>query len=421
LNTDKAVRYHRLRRRTAVAGTVVSAAALLSLLVTGSSALLRDAVAVNDSPAAGIAAYVVVLGLLLQAAALPLAYYSSVVIDRRYGLSTESTAQWLRDYVKGALVSIVMWIGAAEGLYLTVRQWPQAWWIAAAVGFGAAALLVAQIAPIVLLPLFYRFTPLARPELQERLRALSRRAGLPVLGVYEWGLGSKTRRANAALVGVGATRRILLSDTLLEDYSDDEVEVILAHELGHHAHRDVLKTVTAQACVLVVSFGAAAAVMNLALTVSRLQLTGASDVAGLPLIVLVGAGVALALTPLMHALSRLHERRADAFALRLTGRPAAFVSAMRRLGAQNLAEPHPSRTALWLFHSHPPIAERIATAEKRGQSPFFEIGQSEKKGTVPLFQNRTVGEKGDCPLFSSAGEGGMGDPGAGGPRDPTAA
>ena len=359
-------------------GTLLSGGLLLLLLLTGASALLRDVAAFWADQTSGhsissttvIAAYVLLLGVILQTAALPVAYYSSVIVERRYGLSTETTAQWLRDYAKGALVSMGMWIAAAEGLYLAIRQWPDAWWMAAAIGFGAAALLVAQIAPIVLLPLFYRFSPLERPELQERLRELSERAGLPVLGVYEWGLGNKTRRANAALVGVGATRRILLSDTLLADYSDDEVEVILAHELGHHAHRDLLKAVTAQTCVLVASFGAAAAAINLALGVSRLGLRSAADVAGLPLIVLVGAGAALALTPLTHALSRFHERRADAFALRLTDRPSAFVSAMRRLGAQNLAEPHPSRAALWLFHSHPPIEERIADAEKRGTVPF---------------------------------------------------
>jgi len=375
VNTDKAVRYHRLRRRTAVADTLLSAALLLALVLTGASAILRDVAAfgppqtVGRSSAATIAVYVVLLGLIVQTAGLPLAYYGSVTIERRYGLSTEPTMQWVRDYAKGAAISALMWMAAAEGLYLTIRQWPNAWWIAAAIGFGCAALLVAQIAPIVLLPLFYRFIPLQRPELQERLRTLSTRAGLPVLGVYEWGLGSRTRRANAALVGVGATRRILLSDTLLADYSDEEVEVILAHELGHHANRDVLKTVIAQTGLLLASFGIAAAVMRHAVGISRLGLTSSADVAGLPLIVLVGAGVALALTPLTHALSRFHERRADAFALRLTNRPAAFVSAMRRLGAQNLAEPHPSRAALWLFHSHPPIEERIARAEKSGPVP----------------------------------------------------
>jgi Zn-dependent protease with chaperone function len=369
VNTDKAVRYHRLRRRTAVAGTLLSAGLLLSFILTGASTFVRDRLAFGGlhapaSSAVAIAAYVLVLGFIVQTAALPLAYYGSVIVERRYGLSTESGAQWLRDYVKGSLVSILIWILAAEGLYLTIRQWPSGWWISAAIGFGCAALLVAQIAPILLLPLFYRFTPLERPELHERLRALSQRAGLPVLGVYEWGLASKTRRANAALVGVGATRRILLSDTLLADYSDEEVEVILAHELGHHAHRDVVKAVIAQTFVLMASFGAAAAVMNAAVAISRLKLTGASDVAGLPLIVFVAGGVALALTPLTQALSRFHERRADAFALQLTNRPGAFVSAMRRLGAQNLAEPRPSRAALWLFHSHPPIEERIAQAQR---------------------------------------------------------
>ena len=370
MNTDKAVRYHRLKRRTAVGGVVVTAATLTALLATGASVRLRDVAAAlaGDSGAASspvtIAIVVVALCALLQAVALPLAFYGSLALDRRYGLSSESAQAWLKDYAKGALLSAVLWLAAAELVYFAIREWPRAWWIAAALGCGVATLALAGAAPILLLPLFYRFKPLERPLLHDRLRRLSELAGMPVLGVYEWGLGEKTRRANAALVGVGATRRILLSDTLLAGYSDDEIEAILAHELGHHAHRDVLKGVAAQTLLLLLGFGAAAVVLAAAIRAGVPRgLAGTADVAGLPLLLLAAGSVTVALTPLTNALSRLHERRADAYALRLTQRPSAFVSAMRRLAAQNLAEPQPSRTVVRLFHSHPPVEERIRRAE----------------------------------------------------------
>lgn len=377
MNIDKAVRYHRLKRRAAVATTLLAATLLVTLLISGGSASLRDLAALGtpqpeslqSSPRA-IALYVMALWIVWQLSAMPLTYYSAVILERRYGLSAESTARWARHYVKAALVSIVLSLAAAEALYFAIRHLPNGWWIASALGFGTAFLVLVRIAPVALFPIFYRFTPLDRPELQERLRALTVRAGLPVVGVYEWGLGEQTRRANAALVGVGATRRILLSDTLLAGYSDDEIEVILAHELAHHAHRDVLNGVVVQSAVLFAGLGTTAWVIH---TIVRdggwMGIRGAADIAALPLMLLVVGGISLALTPFTHALSRFHERRADAYALRLTERPGAFISAMRRLGAQNLAEPNPSRAAVWLFHSHPPIQDRIASAESPADSP----------------------------------------------------
>jgi STE24 endopeptidase len=221
---------------------------------------------------------------------------------------------------------------------------------------------LAKIAPLVLLPMFYTFTPLERESLRARLVALSRRAGVPVLGIYEWGLGEKTRRANAALVGTGTTRRILVSDTLLSQFSDDEIEVILAHEIAHHVHRDMLKGLVAEGLLLLASFYAAA----VALTAGRdlLGLRSPSDLTGLPLLLLAGGVTMVVATPVVNALSRRNERRADRYALALTRQPDAFVSAMKRLAAQNLAEERPSRLALWLFYTHPPIGQRIDAARE---------------------------------------------------------
>jgi len=370
VNTDKAVRYHRLKRRASVGATALCTVMCAALIVTGASAWLRNlaaAVAASSHAAQStpvvIAVYVLLLCALWQLVVLPIAFYSGVILERRYALTQQTSPAWLRDQVKGSLVFTVLAIGGAEFLYYTIRRWPDQWWLIASVGFGCAILLIARLAPVLVLPLFYRFKPLDRPPLQNRLRTLAARAGLPALGVYEWGLGEKTRRANAALVGVGGTRRILLSDTLIADYSDDEIEVVLAHELAHHAYHDVLTAMAAQTALLLLGLASAAWTIEFAADVRPwVATTDAADVAGLPLILLATGCIFVIAAPLVNALSRRHERRADAYALRLTARPTAFISAMRRLGAQNLAEPQPSRTVQWLFHSHPPIEERIEHA-----------------------------------------------------------
>jgi STE24 endopeptidase len=216
------------------------------------------------------------------------------------------------------------------------------------------------MAPVWLMPLFYRFQPLEREALRQRLLALSQRAGVGVIGAFEWGLGEKTSRANAALVGAGRTRRIIVSDTLLKDYSDDEIEVILAHELAHHVHHDIWTALAVETLVMAAAFYAAHAAATNA--PPSLGLRGPADLGAWPLMILAGGAVSLLLAPVSNAWSRYNERRADAFAVRLSGRPAAFVSAMKRLGAQNLAEERPSRVAYWFFHTHPTMEQRIANA-----------------------------------------------------------
>ncbi|PYQ79702.1 MAG: hypothetical protein DMG03_25095 [Acidobacteria bacterium] len=190
-----------------------------------------------------------------------------------------------------------------------------------------------------------------REALRRRLLALADRAGARALGAYEWGLADKTKKANAALAGLGGTRRILVSDTMLAEYSEDEIEVVLAHELAHHVHGDIWKGILFESGLVLAGFYLASRV--LAAFAHPIGLNGVNDVAGLPLLVLAAGAVSFVMVPVAHAMSRAFERRADRFALDLTQNPGAFIAAMRRLGAQNLAEEHPSKIVQWLFYSHP--------------------------------------------------------------------
>ena len=362
-NEDKATRYHRLRRRASIAGTIAGALLLLILLVSGASAALRDAAArlAGGSFAGTIMLYVIAVAVLHELIQLPIAFYQGVTLERRYELSTQTTAQWWKDHGKAWSIALVFALAASFIVWSLLRWNPGRWWIWAAVSFSAILVLLAQLAPVLLLPLFYEFKPLDRAALVARLLSLAERAGARVLGVFEWRLSDRTKKANAALTGIGPTRRILLSDTLLAEHSDDEIEVILAHELAHHVHRDIWSAIALETVLIVIGFFIADRVLT-AFAMS-FALTGKTDIAALPLLLLTMGGVSVLLMPLANAFSRAHERRADRYALTMTGNAAAFVTAMRRLAAQNLAEEQPSRVVEVLFHSHPSTNARIAAAQ----------------------------------------------------------
>jgi STE24 endopeptidase len=368
-NEDKSALYHRLKRRSDLLGTAATAGVLAALVATGASLTLREvasffgmAVGLGYEESLTVVALAIILTLLLFLVELPFAFYQGFKLEHRFALSTESLRQWTVDQLKALALAMVFGSVAAAFVYWTIRRLPDWWWILAAAGLAAAMVALVHLAPVLLLPMFRSFKPLERQALVDRLVVLAARAGTRIGGVYEWGLSAHTKKANAALAGMGNTRRILLSDTLLADYSDDEIEVVLAHELSHHVHHDLWRGVAVQTAVLFVSgFVASVALRSLA---GPLELRGLDDPAGLPVLRLAAGMCSLVSRPLLNALSRVHERRADHYALESTGRPAAFISAMRRLAQQNLAEENPSLIVRWLFYSHPPIRERIEAAKR---------------------------------------------------------
>lgn len=374
-NEDKATRYHRLRRRASLLGSAAATLLLIVLLVTGAAAWLRTAIdtLTGGSMALTVALFTAIVVVLTDAVQIPFAYFQGLTLERRYGLGRQTRAGWWLDRGRALAVTLTLGVPAAIVVFALIAAFPAVWWLPAAVLFVFVLVGLALAAPIVLLPLFYTFAPLNRPELAARLLALARRAGTDVVGVFEWRLGDRTRKANAALTGLGHTRRILLSDTLLADHSDDEIEVILAHELSHHVHRDIWTGLALEAVSITV--GLLVADAALAAVSGHFGIAGKWDVAALPVLVLALGAVSLVLAPLAHAVSRAHERRADRYALEMTKNAQAFISAMKRLSASNLAEERPTRLVEWLFHSHPPTSARIAAATGWQQRQHIMAGQ----------------------------------------------
>jgi len=304
---------------------------------------------------------VLMLMLISKVLGAPLEYYG-FRLEHHYHLSNQKLRSWLWDEFKSFLVGLVMATVIVELLYLLMRQFEQNWWLVAWAVFLGLLVLLAQLAPVVLFPIFYKFEPLDDEELKRRLIVLSERAGTRVRGVYKWHLSEKSKKANAALTGLGATRRIILADTLLDNYSHDEIEAVLAHELGHHVHRHILKSILVQAGITLFGFWLADYVLSYAVY-HRHMYPYMSDFANLPLLILVATVLSFLLMPALNAYSRFNERQADRYCFQSVASIEPFISSMNKLAEQNLAEKTPSRWVEWLLHSHPAIAKRVAAAE----------------------------------------------------------
>lgn len=362
-DSPDALRYNRIRRWLGIADFMVGLLFLIVLLATGWSGRLHDLAlhAAFQSYPFALFLYVLMLMLIGKALGLGLDYYGYRV-ERRFHLSNQRLRAWIWDEVKGFLVGLVLGSIVVEVLYFVIRQSLEHWWVIAWAVFLGLFVLLAQLAPVILFPIFYKFAPLDNEELKARLVRLGEKAGTRVRGVYQWKLSEKSKKANAALTGMGSTRRIILADTLLDNYSTDEIEAVLAHELGHHVHRHILKSILLQAATTFVGFWAANAALLYA--IDRFNMfAGLSDFSNLPLLALVSTVLSFLLLPALNAYSRFNERQADRYAFESIASVGPFISSMNKLAEQNLAERTPSRWVEWFFHSHPAISRRVAAAE----------------------------------------------------------
>lgn len=356
-------RYNRIRRWLGIAEFLLGLALLVVILVTGWTSWLRDLAYSSGFQSYPLAVflYTLMLVVITKVLSLGLDYYS-FRLEQRYQLSNQKLRGWAWDQTKEVLVEAVLASVLVELLYFIIREFPEHWWVVAWLGFLGVTVLLAQLAPVVLFPIFYKFEPLQDEDLKLRLIRLGERAGTRVRGVYKWHLSEKSKKANAALTGLGNTRRIILADTLLADYSADEIEAVLAHELGHHVHRHIPKGIALQTVITLIGFWAANWALQYAVHRWHMFET-LSDFANLPLLALIFVLLSFVLMPALNAFSRYNERQADRYAFENIANIASFVSSMNKLADQNLAERTPSRWVEWLLYSHPAIARRIAAAE----------------------------------------------------------
>jgi STE24 endopeptidase len=353
-------RYQRQKLTVGLAGMGVGLAYLVVLALWAGphlDAVLRDWL--GDNPWLRLIGVLIVCGGGMELLTVPFDFWSSFVLEHRHQLSNQTLRVWIRQHLLALLVGSLIGGPLMFGLYALLR-WTEPWWLWATIGWLLVTLVLGRLMPVLILPLFYKVTPLHDDALKERLERLAQGTGLTLQGVYRLHLSAETKKANAALAGLGKTRRVLLGDTLLEQFTPEEIEVVFAHEVGHHVHRHLPKMVVISVVLSTVGFWLADVVLRM--LAQPLGYEAFNDPAALPLVLLVLMLFGVVLAPAQNALSRFFERQCDQYALDRTGLRNAYRAAFTKLARINKADTEPHPAIVWLFYDHPPIRARIAMA-----------------------------------------------------------
>lgn len=385
---ERARRYSRARHWLILAGLLWTGLLSVVALITGLSARLRDRAArVAPRRIGPVMPYVFASTVLSFLASLPLSYVGGFRLERRYALTNQSTGAWLADQMKRLGVNLALTVPLAQGIYWIMRRYPRRWWALLSALAIPFTIVLSQLAPVLILPLFNKFEPLKDHTLAERIKALAAERRVQVADVLQMDMSRQTNKSNAFFTGIGRTKRIVLGDTMLDEFTPDEIEAVLAHELAHQVHRDVWKLIGVGSLTTVVT---SYAVHRLAPPLIRRAgprtgldpEQGVGDVAAIPLLGLLLGGVSLVLAPLRNAWSRRAvEHAADRYALDLTRNPQAFVGAMEKLGRMNLADPKPPALVKYLLYSHPPLQERIDFARRYATAIDAPAGDGLSQGS----------------------------------------
>lgn len=362
---EQARQYARTRRLLSLVDLLIGLVYLLVWVFTGLGVRLKAVMLTfTDQNWLLVAGILLALGAGMALVSLPLGYYTGFVLPHRYGLSNQTLKDWLGDQLKGLLISVPLALLLVQLLYLVLGAYPDTWWLWAAGIMLLVNVLLANLAPVLILPLFNKYTPLGEEhaDLEQRLLKLAEKAGTQVKGVFKMDMSRRTSAANAGLTGLGSSRRIVLGDTLINEFSPDEIETVLAHELGHHVNRDIPLMITFGTLETLLGFFLAGQLLQVG--VGAAGLAGPADPAAMPLLALALGLYGMLTTPLDNLFSRWRERLADRYALATTGKGLAFASAMTRLANQNLAEVDPPAWVEFLFYSHPALGKRIQMARK---------------------------------------------------------
>lgn len=358
--------YSRQKHRMAVTGLLLPPFILFFFLFIGLPAFFKD---ITASLSPNIYLNLIIFSMLIGAACyivnLPFNYYSGFILEHRFSLSNQTLKDWFKRELKKIILSFIITLPIILPVYAFIRYWPLHWWLLTAILWFTASVILAKFAPLLIVPLFYKYSPIKNSVLKDKLIKLAMKAGFTPEGVYEIDMSRDTRKANAAVIGLGKQKRIVLCDTLLQNFTEPEIESVMGHELGHHKKQHSLKLVLFSGVSIVTSlFVANILFLRLHSIFFHSQLL--YDFESLMLIYAVISTLNIVGTPIHNAFSRKLERDADRFALEITGNKEAFVSAMKKLASQNLADTTPGKFYELILYSHPPISRRISFAESFG-------------------------------------------------------
>ena len=302
--------------------------------------------------------FVGVTGIAAGIIFFPVNYYTEFHLEHKYNLSNQTFWKWIWEDLKSLFVSLVIGIPILLLFFYSLNKFLSLWLLPFAIILFVISVILARIVPIFILPLFYKITPLENEELKNRIQKLASDAGIKVENVFKFNMSKNTKKANAAFTGIGKSKRILLGDTLLDNYTEDEIETVIAHELGHYKRKHIIKNIF---------IGTASSFLMLFLiayfygiSISWFGFSSIIQIAALPLLSLWAMIIGLVLTPLTNILSRKFEYEADEYAIASTKKKDAFITTLEKLTDQNLGDKEPHPFVEWFFYSHPSIKNRVA-------------------------------------------------------------
>ncbi|MDY6964798.1 MAG: M48 family metallopeptidase [Halobacteriota archaeon] len=370
INTQKRAKEYGLhKRKLSLVISTISFIAIIMILEFGITTALKAYVLQYTSDEwMVIALFMLIAYLAIWMIMLPLSFYEGFILEHRYDLSTQTMKSWVSDQLKGFALSLVLILGVIEVIYYLLREFPDVWWVIASVFMTVFSIIMAYVAPVLLMPIFFKFEPIEDDELRRRLLNLTEKADVNAVDVFRMKAGVKTKRAVGALAGIGNTRRVILSDTLLENYSSDEIEGVIGHEIGHHVYKHIGKRIVEGAMFMFL--GLFLTGQLLIRTIGYFGFTEISDIAALPLFGLILGLFFMVLSPIENTISRRAEGHADQYELDLVKKPDAFISSMIKLCDQNLRDADPHPLIEFLFYDHPSGVKRVKRAIRfKGDTP----------------------------------------------------
>lgn len=291
----------------------------------------------------------------------PFSVFTGFLLEKAFQLSNHTFRSWFSDFVKKSILSFLFSLLLLELLGMLLIHRPYDWWWMAWIGYALISFGIGKIFPVWIVPIFYKYGPIANESIKQKIMQMAGQYHLPIENVYSLNLSRTTKKANAAFMGIGKTRRVVLSDTLLRNFTEDEIEVVVAHELGHAIHKDIYKQLSFGMILSFLFF--LAGFFLFPWLAQKTGYRGVQEMAALPVLFLIFYVLGFILTPLQSAFSRKLEYAADAFALKVFPKKEAFVSCMEKLAKVNLADPEPDALYEWFFYDHPAISKRIARAK----------------------------------------------------------
>lgn len=354
---EKSKEYNRIKILIEILNLIISLAFLLVLIFTPLAEIFETKIYfVTSNDYLAFITFLIVIGIVNSIITFPLEFYSSFIIEHKYQLSNQRLRDWILEKLKSTLVSLLLGFPLALVFFYLIKNY-EYWWLILAIIVFVFSILLVRLAPTLIFPIFYKFTKIENEQFKQKITDLCSKFNLRFEGIYSFNLSKNTKKANAGFTGIFKSKRIILSDTLIENFTDDEILTVFAHELGHYKKRHIIKNIFIGFITTILTFY----ITNFLYLkiIKKYEFTAPAQLSALPILFLILSIISLLIMPISNSISRKFEYEADDFAVKSTGDKISFISSLEKLSKINLADKDPHWLIEFIFYSHPSIKKRV--------------------------------------------------------------